>query len=211
MSCNGSKIQTEVPKKPFGDLICPGGALKVDIAICFWFAWTSQTWTRTNNSRDNLQALNDHNYENLTDVPLRRVFFKTSPLWPMGMAKDGLNNISWKPLSQRFINVSLFYSTSKTIGVTAKTSLIASCVKEKLSLQTAVKDLKADCIFQRVCRWPSWDIFVLLGCVQTETQALMGLSKSHEGVFNKKTLLKGTSRIAFRFSSFGFCQRTRSI
>ena len=34
MSCNGSKIQTEVPKMPFGDLICPGGALKVDIAIC---------------------------------------------------------------------------------------------------------------------------------------------------------------------------------
>ena len=23
-----------VPKMPFGDLICPGGALKVDIAIC---------------------------------------------------------------------------------------------------------------------------------------------------------------------------------
>ena len=73
----------------------------------------------------------------------------------------------------------------------AKTSLIASCVKEKLTLQTAVKDLKADCIFQRVCRWPSWDIFVLLGCVQIETQALMGLPKSHEGVLNKKHSLKG--------------------
>ena len=54
-----------------------------------------------------------------------------------------------------------------------------------------MNDLEVDCIFQRVCRWPSWDIFVLLGCVQTETQALMGLSKSHEGVFNKKHSLKG--------------------
>ena len=34
MSCNGLKIQTEVPKMPFGGLICPGGALKVDITIC---------------------------------------------------------------------------------------------------------------------------------------------------------------------------------
>ncbi len=53
-----------------------------------------------------------------------------------------------------------------------------------------MKDLEADCIFQRVCRWPSWDIFVLLECVQTKTQAPMGLSKSHEGVLNKKHSLK---------------------
>ena len=33
MSCNGLKIQTEVQKMPLEDLICPGGALKVDIAI----------------------------------------------------------------------------------------------------------------------------------------------------------------------------------
>ena len=34
MSCNGLKIQTEVPKMPLEDLICPAGALKVNIAIC---------------------------------------------------------------------------------------------------------------------------------------------------------------------------------
>jgi hypothetical protein len=34
MSCNGLKIQTEVPKMPLEDLICPGRALKVDIAVC---------------------------------------------------------------------------------------------------------------------------------------------------------------------------------
>ena len=37
MSCNGLKIQTEVPKMPLGDLIRPGGALKVDIAIFLLF------------------------------------------------------------------------------------------------------------------------------------------------------------------------------
>ena len=37
MSCNGLKIQTEVQKMPLEDLICPGGALKVDIPIYLLF------------------------------------------------------------------------------------------------------------------------------------------------------------------------------
>ena len=37
MICNGLKIQTEVPKMPLEDLICPGGALKNDIAIYLLF------------------------------------------------------------------------------------------------------------------------------------------------------------------------------
>ena len=101
--------------------------------ILSYIAYT-QTCPRTCNSRGKSLAPSDHGYENLTDVPLRSVFFNSSPLWPMGIAKDGLKYISWKPLSQRYIIVSLFYSTSNIIGVTAKTSLKASCVKEKLTL-----------------------------------------------------------------------------
>ena len=39
------------------------------------------------------------------------------------------------------------------LGVMAKTSLTASFDKAKLSLQTVVKDFKADCAFQSVYTW----------------------------------------------------------
>ena len=47
--------------------------------ILSYIAYT-QDWTRTCSSRGKTLASSDHGYENLTDVPLRSVFFNSSPL-----------------------------------------------------------------------------------------------------------------------------------
>ena len=90
-----------------------------------------------------------------------------------------------KSLSLRFIIMSHLFVYFKYFWNRAKTCLIVCCVKTMLTLQTVVEKLDARCTLKTVWIRSSWDIFVPLWSVSNQTQAFVGLLKSHLDVFSR--------------------------
>ena len=77
--------------------------------------------------------------------------FEIKALHQIGMTKDWVEYIIWKPLGQKFIKTLTFVHIAKYIGNNKNYFFKAEFVNWNLSLYKGIRDEEAESIFKCVC------------------------------------------------------------